>query len=148
MNYPNEIIKHLFLGKENHSREFFHLIVNCTHEVPFSNFCNIRIRIPINDDIDDCSKLIQLLSQTNAIQKIHMCILSGQNVLVHCGENSSNQRSFAIIACYLIKYYKYTPIQTIHYIIEKIGSEMIDTENIRLRFMKSIIAYYYICKRT
>jgi hypothetical protein len=141
MNY-HEIIKHLFLGNTIPTREFFHTIVNCTHEIPFSNFCNIRIRIPVNDDIDDCSKFIQILSQTNVLQKIYNCISSGKNVLVHCSGDYENQRSFTIIVCYLIKYYRFTPIQAVNYIFE---SGDISFENIR--FMKAIIAYYYICKR-
>jgi len=143
MDY-REIIKHLFLGKENTipTREFFHTIVNCTHEIPFSNFCNIRIRIPVNDDIDDCSKFIQILSQTHVLQKIHTCILSGQNVLVHC-TGFDSQRSFTIVVCYLIKYYHYTPIQAVNYIFEKSG----DISFEKILFMKAIIAYYYICKR-
>ena len=135
----HEIINHLFLGNGN-GTEFFHTIVNCTHEIPFSNFCNIRIRIPINDDIDDCGKLIQLLSQTNVIQKIHNCILSRQNVLVHCSSDP-HQRSFTVVTCYLLKYYKYTPIEAVNYIMEKIGC------NFEPVFMNAIIAYYYICKR-
>ena len=137
MNY-HEIINHLFLGNTS-THEFFHTIVNCTHEIPFSNLCDIRIRIPINDDIDDCGKLIQLLLQTNVIHKMHSCILSGQNVLVHC---SSYQRSFAVIACYLLMYYGYTPIQAVNYIFEKSS-----LESVRFKFMNAVIAYYYICKR-
>ena len=143
MDY-REIIKHLFLGNTIPTREFFHLIVNCTHEIPFSNFCNIRIRIPVNNDVDDCSKFIQILSQTNVLQKIYTCISSGQNVLVHCSNDSDSdsQRSFTIVVCYLIKYYHYTPIQAVNYIFEKNGWSF---ENIR--FMKAIIAHYYSCKR-
>ena len=86
--------------------------------------------------------MIQLLSQTNVLQKIYICISTGKNVLVHCGGSSPNQRSFTIIACYLIKYYNYTPIQAVNFIFEQTSETF---ENIR--FMKAIIAYYYICKR-
>ena len=134
MNY-REIKHHLFVGNVIPNKELFHLIVNCTHEIPFSNFCNLRIRIPVNDDVEDCVKFIQLLSQTNVLHKIHICILSKKNVLVHC-IGSENQRSFAIIACYLIKYYNYTPMQAVKFIFEK----CISFENIR--FMQAILYYY------
>ena len=141
MNY-REIKNHLFVGNIIPTKEFFHLIVNCTHEIPFSNFCNVRVRIPINDDEEDCGKFIQILSQTNVLQKIHICISSNQNVLVHCngnGNNGSDGRSLAIIACYLIKYYNYTPIQVVPFIFENSSFE-------NIRFMKAIVTYYYLLK--
>lgn len=136
MNY-HKIVNHLFIGNTIPNYDFFHTIVNCTHEIPFSNYCNTRIRIPINDDIEDCNKLILLLQQTNVLQKIHNCILQKQNVLVHCF-GFENQRSFAVIACYLMKYYKYTPIESVYYIFENNGD--ISFENIH--FIQSIIKFY------
>ena len=141
MDY-HKIINHLFIGNNIiPTHDFFHMIVNCTHETPFSIFCNLRVRIPVNDDIDDCGKFIQLISKTNVLQKIHNCITLNQNVLVHCF-GSENQRSFAIIACYLIKYYTYTPIQAVNFIFEKS-----DIYFEKIIFIKSIVAYYYSCKR-
>lgn len=133
------VINHLYIGNRPLKTDFFHLIVNCTHEIPFSYFSETRVRIPVNDDLDDCEKIIRLILQTNVLQKIHNCVLQNQNVLVHC-TGSEYQRSFTIVACYLIQYYKYTPIQAVHFIFEK--NIPLDT----IRFINAIKIFYYYCK--
>lgn len=132
-----EIIRHLFLGNTV-PLQHFHLIVNCTHDIPFSNFCNERVRIPVNDDNTDCVKFVQLILKTKVLQKIHTCLSLHQNVFVHCN-GLENQRSFAVIACYLIRYYHYTPIQAVHFICEKNKLE-------NIQFMEAIKMYYFSYK--
>lgn len=141
MNY-NKFINHLYLGNSIPTSSFFHLIVNCTHEIPFSNYCESRVRIPVNDDPEDNKKMIQLILQTNVLQKIHTCVLQEKNVLVHCS-GEEPQRSFVIIACYLIHYCKYTPRQVFEYIHKKYTILFMDD----IHFSTSIYAYYYLQKK-
>jgi len=141
MNY-NKIVNHLYIGNIVPKSNFFHLIVNCTHEIPFSYFCNERVRIPVNNDDIDEDKIIYLLLQTNVLQKIHTCISNQQNVLVHC-VGMENQRSLVIISCYLILYYKLTPAQAIQYIHEKSFIRFLDN----IRFLCAIHFFYeYVYK--
>lgn len=138
MNY-DKIINNLYVGNDIPTSSFFHLIVNCTHEIPFSNFCNIRVRIPVNNHSEDCEKLVKLIIQTNVLEKIHRCILHHEKVLVHCFGND-NQRSFAIIVCYMIYYYNYNPIEAIQFIVKQNRNFIVFLHNIQ--FMASIHMYY------
>jgi hypothetical protein len=141
MNY-DRIIHHLYFGNSIPTSPLFHLIVNCTHEIPFSPFCENRVRIPVNDDAEDYKKIIQFILQTNVLQKIHTCVLQGKNVLVHCfGEEP--QRSFVIIACYLIHYYEYTPKQALQFIHDTCIIHVMED----IHFTISIFAYYYLQKK-
>ena len=83
-----EIIDHLYFGNVVPTAESsFYLIVNCTHEIPFSYFCIERVRIPVEDNTIDALKFLQLLLQTKVLEKIHKCILQNENVWVHCFGN-------------------------------------------------------------
>ena len=136
MNY-NKIVNHLYFGNDIPTSPLFHLIVNCTHEIPFSPFCEIRVRIPVNDDSEDCGKIIQLLLKTNVLQKIHRCILRQENVLVHCFGDEP-QRSFVIVVCYFIYYYNYTPKQAVQFIHKMHFIYFLDD----IHFIKSIFDFY------
>ncbi len=126
----NEIIDKLYIGNR-YSLEYadqFALIVNCTqHEhqglapdravgVPIIDESK-TIRIPIDDIPEESDHLTALLKDTDVLNKIHYTLNNGNKVLVHC--NAGRQRSCATVACYLIKYYKITPIQAVSYIKSK-----------------------------
>lgn len=141
MNY-NKIVNHLYFGNLVPRSDFFHLIVNCTHEFPFSYFCKERVRIPVNEDEPDECKIIELLIQTNVLKKIHTCISNKENVLVHCF-GVEKQRSFVIIICYLMLYYDLTPDEAIEHVHEKSFIGFLDN----IRFFSTIqIFYEYIIK--
>lgn len=115
-----EIIDYLFLGDAK-SLEFRHfdMIVNCTKDISFpNNYQPICIRIPINDEPYHSELLFSELINNNILEQIHNNITTHKlSVLVHC--SMGMQRSCAVVACYLIKYYNMTPIEAIEYIKSK-----------------------------
>ena len=120
-NYCNEIVDNLFIGNIHASQLYsdkFALIVNCSKDIPFSLKSRQKIRIPINDDPSEMNTLLNYMKNTDVLQKIHYNVTHKNPVLVHC--HAGMQRSCAVVACYLIKYYKnITPQLAIEYIRSK-----------------------------
>ena len=137
MNY-NKIVNHLYIGNIVPKSNFFHLIVNCTHEIPFSYFCTERVRIPVEDDAIDALKFLQLLINTKVLEKMQKCILQKENVLVHCF-GDEDQRSFVVIICFLIRYCRYTPKEAIDYVHMKKNITYLD----HIHFITTINIFYY-----
>lgn len=115
MQDHNMIIDYLYIGNKKAAdyNSKYSLIVNCTLDIPFQNNVN-SIRIPVKDDPLECNKFIQYLNETNVLEKINNHLLNKQHVLVHCSQGS--QRSCALVACYMIKYYNLTPKEAITFI--------------------------------
>jgi protein-tyrosine phosphatase len=116
--YFHKIVNYLYLGNSR-SLEYhnFDMIVNCTKEndIPFPIHYNpLCIRIPIKDEPSEYNKLLTLLNNTNVLEEIHKNIENKKEVLVHCF--MGQQRSCAVVACYLIKYYNLTPQEAIDFI--------------------------------
>lgn len=117
-NSYDEIIEYLYLGSAsalNHS-EKFSLIVNCTMDV-FIKKPENTIRIPIRDEPYESNLFLQLLDETNVLQRINTSIINKTPVLVHC--YAGQQRSCALVACYLIKYKNMSAEEAINYIKQK-----------------------------
>ncbi len=119
--YFQEIIDYLFLGNSR-SLEYskFDVIVNCTkeNEVYFPIHYNpLCIRISVKDEPSEYKKLLNILDETNVLEEIDISIKNKKRVLVHCF--MGQQRSCAVVACYLIKYHNLTPIQSIEFIKSK-----------------------------
>jgi protein tyrosine phosphatase len=115
----NQIAIFLYLGNI-HSLEDqgkFDLIVNCTKHIPLATKTYETIRIAVDDHPSECANMIKYITQTNVLKKIHDYRMANRPVLVHC--HAGMQRSAAIIACYLIKYYKMTPDEAIQFIKSK-----------------------------
>lgn len=102
----NEIIPNLFVG-DYHSTKYakqFKMIVNCTKHIPFPIVIDIDlIRVSINDSEIETNALLQIAP--GVIEKIHSALQRNKPVLVHC--HAGMQRSCAIVAMYLMKYYTY-----------------------------------------
>lgn len=114
----SKIINNLYLGnKKDPYEKDWHLIINCTTNLPFPKSCNNTIRIPIEDDPFDSNKLFNLMKDTTTLEEMHTNILNDKFVLVHCQQGI--QRSPTIVACYLIKYHNYTKEQAIEFIKSK-----------------------------
>lgn len=106
----NEIIKNLFIGNRNSVHDDgYDLIINCTKDLPSTN--TRTIRIPVDDSPDESDNLVHYVEQTNVISEIHKVIEDNGKVLVHCWAGA--QRSCAVVAIYLIKYYSLSPLEAI-----------------------------------
>ena len=113
-NY-SKIIPNLYIGNRNSTQLLYpslNLVVNCTRDLP-AIFPN-TIRVPIDDSYDWNPVLLDIMINTNVLDTIHSNLLKGNKVLVHCMAGA--QRSCAVVACYLIKYYGMYPEKAIEYI--------------------------------
>ena len=115
----NEISTFLYLGNIHSlkDQEKFHLIVNCTKHIPLPTKCKESIRIPVDDHPSECENMMKYMIRTGVLKKIHHCRMNRQPVLIHC--HAGMQRSAAILACYIIHFYKMTPDEAIKFIKSK-----------------------------
>ncbi len=115
----NKISTFLYLGNIDSLKyqQNFHLIVNCTKHIPLATKCKEMIRIPVDDHPTECENMMKYIQKTNVLEKIHHCRMNQQPVLIHC--HAGMQRSAAVLACYIIHYYKMPPEETIRFIKSK-----------------------------
>jgi len=115
----NQIANFLYLGNIHslNDQEKFYLIVNCTKHIPLATKCKETIRISVDDHPTECDNMTKFMNQTHVLEKIHNCRMNQQSVLIHC--HAGMQRSAAVLACYLIHYYKMTPDEAIRFIKRK-----------------------------
>jgi protein tyrosine/serine phosphatase len=130
----NKISNFLYLGNIDslNDQDKFYLIVNCTKHIPTAKRCKENIRIPVNDHPTECENMTRFIHETSVLDKIHHCRINQQPVLVHC--HAGMQRSAAVIACYLIRFYKMTPDDAIRFIKSKRSIAFYPEAN----FMKTI----------
>jgi protein-tyrosine phosphatase len=141
--YYNEIVDNLFIGNQQSSELYsdkFAFIVNCSKNIPFSPKCRQGIRIPINDDPSEIKNLLNYMVNTNILDQIHTNIMNKKPVLVHCF--AGMQRSCAVVACYLIKYYNITPLDAINFIKKKRNVAFFGGVN----FMRTLEMFYALIK--
>ena len=121
MDVYDEIITNLFIGGGGAAKNCygFSMIVNCTRksDISFPTECKNCIRIGVDDSPKYHDKLFDYIEETQVLDKMNNALQKGYKVLVHCFAGS--QRSCAVVACYLIKYYKMNVIQAIQYIKNK-----------------------------
>jgi hypothetical protein len=118
-NY-SRISDNLYIGNIDSLKDDykFDVIINCTKHIPFTTIPSIKsIRIPINDTPIENDNLLRYVKEYDVLQIIHQARLDGKNVLVHC--HAGMQRSCAVVAMYLIKYYKLTDENAIKVIKNK-----------------------------
>ena len=140
-NYCNEIVDHLFIGNLLASQLYsdkFVLIVNCSKDIPFSTASRQKIRLSLNDDTSEVNSLLNYMTNTGCLQQIHNAVTHNQPVLVHCF--AGMQRSCAVVACYLMKYYNVTPQVAIEFIKNKRKVAFFGGVN----FMKTLEMFYAI----
>jgi len=87
--------------------------------------------------MDECNKLLQLLKDTDVLEKINTSINNKQKVLVHC--QTGQQRSGALVACYLIKYNNMNPYTAVNYI--KMKRRIVFFGEIN--FISAIVNFFY-----
>ena len=117
-NPVDEIVEYLFVGnaKSLELPKNYDMIVNCTKDIKFPTNYNAKcIRLPVNDNPDECNTFLYEIHNTCVLE--HMEYHIRQSVLVHC--SMGIQRSCALVACYLIRYYRWTPTEAIAHIKSK-----------------------------
>ena len=137
-DYYSEIIPHLYIGNSQATQLLFpklSLVVNCTKNLP-DTFPN-TIKIPIDDSPEWNPALMDYLTNKNTLEIIHTNILKRNNVLVHCMAGA--QRSCAVVAIYLMKYYNMTPSKAISFIKSKRRIAFFG----HITFMDSIQYFYH-----
>ena len=114
----NIIMSHLYIGGIDSlkSASLFRYIVNCTRHIP-SIPTTETTRIAIHDDPNESATLLKEIESSNVLEQIHKARMKGHNVLVHC--HAGMQRSCAVVAMYLIKYYGMTPQEVFRYLPTK-----------------------------
>ena len=135
-NPYDEIIQNLYLGgikalehcnincKNNCKNDsiIFYMVVdlikytNMVNEIMGQQF-EKYINLPVNDSPDESNNLLKMINDTQVLEKIHLALQQNKPVLVHCF--AGMQRSCALVACYLIKYHNFTPINAIDFIKTK-----------------------------
>ena len=98
----DKIMDYLYIGNID-SLKFestFSLIVNCTREIECVRIKDC-IQLPLRDDPGESDKMLHYINRK-------------ENVLVHC--YAGMQRSCAVVACYLVKYYNISPTTAIEFI--------------------------------
>ena len=120
LSHANLVLPQVWLGDETASQDaaFFRaknitFVVNATPDVP--NSFQVQgvtyLRVPLNDpgpgqppDQEDIAKMRAWLPEIVAAMRYH--ISRGETILVHC--HAGIQRSAAIVAAYMLKYYQKT----------------------------------------
>lgn len=118
-NTCDEIVRNLYIGNRRAVDDgpIFHMIVNCTPDIPLPSYCLNTIRIPVYDLPEEVPSLLLHMQNTSVMEKIYEALHNGERVLVHCAAGA--QRSCAVVACYLVWYRGLTTEESIEYIRRK-----------------------------
>jgi len=138
MDDYSEIIPNLYIGNKNATHQLFPtltLVVNCTRDIP--NIFPNTIRVSIDDSYDWNPELLDIMINSDVLDEIHTNILKRNKVLVHC--RAGAQRSCAVVACYLIKYYGLYPDKAIELIRSKRRIAFFG----HITFERAIESFYY-----
>jgi protein-tyrosine phosphatase len=111
----SEILPNLYLGDQRDALHFYDvdLVINCTTDLPFYTYKAKQIRIPVKDNGDPKESLMlyEIIDDNEIFQIIDSYLEDKKKVLIHC--RAGQQRSCAVVACYLIYKYNYDPYQAI-----------------------------------
>ena len=123
-NSYDEIIPNVYLGNKNSAKDFklidsLNLVVNCTEDIPFyfteKNINRFRVSVPDDQSLEANLRIITYINPI--LPMIHRCYTNKEKILIHC--RAGSQRSATLLACYLIKYHRFTKNMAITYIRSK-----------------------------
>lgn len=113
----NQIIPLLYIGNYQDAANAgasFDLVVNCTPSLPFARPYGGCLRIAIDDHPQRNPEMLNVALNSGVLEKMHEVLNSNKSVLVHC--HAGMQRSCAIVAFYLMKYYHLSLADAMRYI--------------------------------
>lgn len=122
--YASEILPNLWIGdKRSPAAAAFKkkydiaLVVNCTRTIPFYRGSHKNIRIPVDDDLTDSSRLQLFNYLSSIVEVIREYIKKRRGVLVHC--HAGCQRSATVVAAYIMYMTGFEPELTVKLIRSK-----------------------------
>lgn len=105
----HEVIPGLWLGNrvaaldpEFLKQKRIHAVFNCTKDIPFIDATPVKVRIPVDDNLQPTEIRNLELWSTQFVPKVKAELLKGP-VLVHC--HAGMQRSAAVTAMFLISFF-------------------------------------------
>lgn len=118
----HEIIPNIYLGNKNSATNSellnkIHLVVNCSRQLPFHSNTTSNFRVDVADDLTTRSNLQILCYVERILPEIFRCYNEEKPVLVHC--RAGMHRSATVMACFLIKYFKFDKRGAIAFIKRK-----------------------------
>ncbi len=100
----SEILPNLYLGgfQDTFLLKHANLVINCTSDIPFFATFSHNVRLPIEDNgnPDEIVKLYEFIKNDELFEIIDIYLEQKKKVFIHC--KAGQQRSCAVMACYLI----------------------------------------------
>lgn len=140
----SEVVPRLWLGGAGEAKELSaaaDMVVNCTCDLPFWNpmAYNVRLAVKDNGERTESVKLFDMLEDDEVFEAIHAALSAGKRVLVHC--RAGEQRSAAVVACYVVWRWRMDPLDAIAYVRSKRPEAFLGGAN----FMDAILHYAKAC---
>ena len=124
----NKILSNVYLGNYQAAKDkdFFHTkkikaVLNCSNDIPnhFANKKDVEyMRIPVEDSLKEFDFLKMYQFFPAAVEFIYKhAVLQKHAVFINCF--AGRQRSAIIVAAFLMKYCKMTPLEATKYVMDK-----------------------------
>jgi len=137
----SEIIRNLYLGNFQDAMNMTNvdLVINCTKNIDFfTNTKKIRICVEDNGNDEEYKKLFDAIEDNILFEEIDKTLSENKKVLCHC--MAGQQRSAAVIACFIIWKYKIDIFEAIAFVKSKRPIAFFGNVN----FMSTIKHYYLL----
>lgn len=136
----SEIIKNLYLGNYQDAKNMVDvdMVINCTSNLEFyaPEAKKIRIYVEDNGNEEEYKKLYDAIENNILFEEMNGMLSQNKKILCHC--MAGQQRSAAIVTCFLIWKYKYDLFEAILFVKSKRSIAFFGNVN----FMSTIKHYY------